>query len=362
MSMFPQPPPGQGPIHPGAGAPSPYPPMMPPMPYPPVPPEPRSGGGWVRAIFVTLATTIFGLSLTLNIYLLIYTGLMRGGMGGSVTSVVRDGKVDQTIAVVPIRGIITQQTFEQFARWMNAIEEDSRIKGLILEVDTPGGEVAPSDQIHQRIVDLKKKRGIPVVVSMGGYATSGGYYVSAPADHIVAQPTTWTGSIGVRLDRLNISRLADKYGIEDNSLHATGSDFKTAGSIWKPETPEERAYLLGLVDDAYRIFTEVVQKGRGSKLTAPMNVIASGKVFTAMEASKLGLVDQVGYFDDAVDKAIALANLNQPRVIRYSRPPSLWESLGVESAEGIARNALHWDRSVLDELLRPRLMYHWNGS
>jgi protease-4 len=199
---------------------------------------------------------------------------------------------------------------------------------------------------------------------MGGIATSGGYYVSANADHIFAQPTTWTGNIGVRLDRLNVAEMADKIGVEDTSLHATGSDFKTAGSMWRVETPEERAYLLGLVDDAYRIFKEVVTTGRKGRLKASIETVASGKVFVAEEAVRMGLVDQIGYEDDAFSKAATLAGLNNPRVIRYSRPPSLFESFGAESRVlGIDRNGvgLNVTRATIDELARPRLMYHWTG-
>lgn len=369
--MFPQPPPGQGPIDPrgATGAPMPpppyqqMPPMPPMMPFPPMyPPPPRQGGGWAKSILITLATTIFGISLTLNIYLLLYTGLMGGGMSTAVnTTVLQDGALDQTIAVVPVRGIITDQTYAQFDRWMRAIEDDKHVKAIVLDVDTPGGEVAASDQIHRRIEEYKKDKNIKVIVSMGGYATSGGYYVSANADHIFAQPTTWTGNIGVRLDRLNIAKLGEKYGIEDNSLHATGSDFKTAGSMWKPESPQERAYLTGLIDDAYRIFKERIVKGRGDRLKASIETIASGKVFTADEAKQFGLIDGIKYPQDVYTFAAQTAGLSNPRIVRYSRPPSLFESLGAESSLKVGVDGVKLDRTALDDLLRPRLMYHWNG-
>ena len=377
MSMFPPPPPGQPPIDPrgmmgGQQPPSfgpPPPHMMPPqMPYPPMMmmPPPHRGSGWVRGIFLTLATTIFGLSLTLNIYLLVVTGLLGGGMSTSLnTEVVRDGDIKQQIAVVPIHGLIVDATYQQFDKWMTAVEGDSNVKAVVLDVDTPGGEVTASDQIHRRIAAFKSARSIPVVVSMGGMGTSGGYYVSANANWIVAQPTTLTGNIGVRWDRLSLARMADKVGVEDNSLHSTGADFKTAGSMWKTETPEERVYLTGLIDEAFRIFKDVVQKGRGKNLKGSIDSIANGKVYTAAQAAKLGLIDQVGYPEEAFAKAAMLAGLSSPRVVRYSRPPSFFESLGAQSSAtgGVKFDAggLKLDRNLVHELAAPRMMYHWNG-
>jgi len=381
MSMFPPPPPGQPPIDPrGAmGGPSPFapppqmmpptmPPMMPPsMPYPPMMmmPPPR-GGGWVRGIFLTLATTIFGLSLTLNIYLLIMTGLMGGGRTSSLnTDVIKAGDTAQQIAVVPIRGLIVDATYQQFNKWISAIEEDSNVKAIVLDVDTPGGEVTASDQIHRRIQAFKAVRNIPVVVSMGGMGTSGGYYVSANANWIVAQPTTLTGNIGVRWDRLSLAKMADKVGVEDNSLHSTGADFKTAGSMWKTETPAETAYLTGLIDEAFRIFKGVVKDGRGKNLTQSIDEIANGKVYTATEAKTLGLIDQVDYPDAAYAKAASLAGLSSPHVVRYSRPPSFFESFGAESSASLGvkleAGGLKFDRNLLHDLAAPRMMYHWNG-
>ncbi|HRK30677.1 MAG TPA: signal peptide peptidase SppA, partial [Tepidisphaeraceae bacterium] len=341
--------------------------MPPPMHYPPMmmPPPPPRGGGFSKAILVTLATTIFGLSLTLNLYLLLMTGLLgKGGMSGLSTSVERDGDAKQQIAVLPVHGLIIGKTYEQFDRWMSVVENDTNVKALVIDVDTPGGEVTASDQIHRRIAGFKQSRRIPVVVSMGGMGTSGGYYVSANADWIVAQPTTLTGNIGVRWDRLSLAKMADKIGVEDNSLHSSGADFKTAGSMWKNETPEETAYLTGLIDEAFRIFKGVVKDGRGERLKQPIDVIANGKVYTATEAHGLGLIDEVDYPDAAIAKAAALAGLTSPRVVRYSRPPGFFESFGAESSiTSLNANStgLKFDRNTLHELAAPRMMYHWTG-
>jgi protease-4 len=374
MSVFPPPPPGQGPIDPrgsmsGPPAMPPGQPMMPPpMPYPPMmmfPPPPR-GGGFAKAIFVTLATTIFGLSLTLNIYLLLMTGLMSGSASTMLHSTVeQDGEVDQQIAVVPVRGLIVDETYRQFDKWLTSIEDDSNVKAVVIDVDTPGGEVTASDQIHRRLIDFKARRKLPIVVAMGGMGTSGGYYVSANADWIIAQPTTLTGNIGVRWDRLSLAKMAEKVGVEDNSLHSTGADFKTAGSMWKTETPEQTAYLTGLIDEAFRIFKKVVADGRGAKLKQSIDSIANGKVYTAGEAKELGLIDQVDYFDAALAKAKSMAGLSSPQVVRYSRPPSFFESLGAESSLAsqlkLDTSGLKVDRKALENLAAPRMMYHWSG-
>ncbi|MGH7180211.1 MAG: S49 family peptidase, partial [Tepidisphaeraceae bacterium] len=194
--MMPQPPPGQGPIDPrGAftppGAPPPSPTgaggaWRPVPPMPPMPPYmnwPRPGGGFARGIFVTLATTIFGMSLALNVYLLLISGL-TGAASTPEETVIIPGSVHETIAVVPISGEIDTKTFEQFGRIMDRIEKDANVKALVLEINTPGGEVTASDDIYQRILRFKAKKGLPVVATMGAMATSGGYYVACGADQI----------------------------------------------------------------------------------------------------------------------------------------------------------------------------------
>lgn len=369
MSMYPPPPPGQGPVDPrgfGAGPTPPpvgYPPMMPPpyMMHPP-PPQPQRGGGWARGILLTLATTLFGVSLTLNLYLLLYTGLFSGSAAGSMqTQVLRDGEAAQTVAVVPVEGLITRATYERLDKWLSTLEKDKKVKAVVLEIDTPGGEVTASDQIYQRVRRFREDRKVPVVALMGSVAASGGYYVACAAEHVVAHPTTLTGSIGVRLDRISLADFGEKHGIEDASLHSTGADFKNVGSLWKHDTPEQVAYLQSLIDDSFTQFKKVVKEGR--KLdTSAVNVAANGKAYTANQALALKLVDEVDYEDRAYAKAAELAGLSKPRVVRYKSTPSFFEALGVRSSVPAgAFDPAKLDRALLDRLTAPRLVYLWNG-
>jgi protease-4 len=332
------------------------------MPPPYYPPPARHS--FTRGILVTLATTVFGLSLLANFYLLMLVGAR--GAGATQTNVLVDGDSSRQIAVIPINDVITEATARSFDRWMEQAQADKSVKAVVLEVNSPGGEVTASDMIHQRIQKFRTESKKPVVVSMGSLATSGGYYVSAGADHIVASPTTITGNIGVLMSRYNLSGMAQKLGVEDATIHSTGADFKDAGSMLRPETPEERAYFLGLIDDAFVQFKTVITNGRGPKLTDSIDRIANGKAYSAKEALRLGLIDQVGYPGDAYAKAEGLAGGSGMRVIRYERRRGLMDEIlwpEASAKQGSAGSLhLHLDASVLENALVPRLMYIWRGQ
>jgi protease-4 len=345
--------------------------MMPPPPafYPP-PPPPQRGGSFARGIFMTLATSIFGLSLALNVYLLLASGLLHGGSDSARTSVVLNGDAKQQIAVVPINGVLIDASSERFDKVLNQIETDANVKALVIEINSPGGTVTASDEMYARILKFKETKHVPVVVTMGSLAASGGYYISCAGDHIFAQRTTITGSIGVMREGLNFSRLAEKWGIEDTSQHATGADYKLVGSSLRPESEADRAYWLGLLDDAFGTFKEVVTKGRSTKLKAPMSDVANGKVFTASQALQMGLIDQIGYPTDAYNTAASLAGLSSKHVVRYEpNEPLLAALFGAESKTPAAPPTvnlngvnINFDKSMLDELMTPRLMYLWRGQ
>src|SRR5688500_13076866 len=227
MHMMPQPPSGQGPVDPrGAVAPPPSPPggggaplppsgwapmpmMPPPMFYQPPPPQ---RGGFVRAVFVTMALAIFSVSIILNLVLLATSGLgaLASNDVGTVASVVNDGDASQKVAVIPIDDVIDTPLRDRFERAIRQVEDDPSVKTLVIEVDTPGGTVTASDEIYHRIKKFKSRRNIPVVTAMGGMATSGGYYVACATDEIFVPPTTLKRDLGVIMKRFNYSSAVEQ--------------------------------------------------------------------------------------------------------------------------------------------------------
>jgi len=396
--MIPQPPPGQGPVDPRgafspppppsgvAGAPGPmtghppapggYPPppmMMPPMMMPPpYYPPPVKSHSFARAIFTTLATTIFGLSIALNIYLLVFSSITSsaGGVGRAETLV--DGDSHQQVAVYLIHGVIDDEMSRQIDKDLTAAEKDSSIKAVVLDIDTPGGGVTSSDEIYARIRRFKEKKNVPVVATMGALATSGGYYVACACDYVFAETTSWTGNIGVLQEGFNVYELFQKWGIKETTIIPAGAPYKNAGSMFQPERPEDVAYMRAMVEEAFDRFKFVVTTGRTGKLTQPIDQIANGKVYIGPVAKKLGLIDEIGYANDAYDKAAALASLKDKQVVRYQRQPSLMSLFGASnntappgasSGGPISFNgaSLHLDQNSIRELMTPRLMYLWRG-
>jgi len=361
-------PPAPGPVYP------------PPMFFPPGLFKPQRS--FARIIFTTLATAVFGLSITLNLYLLAFS-VFSGGIGhiaGIEQTVLVEGDPKEKIAVIPVTGMILTNTAERFNQMLTAAEKDSSVKAIVVEVDTPGGAVTPSDEIHARILRFRQQfPNRPVVVTMGGLATSGGYYISCAGEYVFAQRTTLTGNIGVILPRYNFSKLAKSYGVEEVTVTAPANGFKNAGSSFAPIDEKDNQYLQGLIDDAYGSFKAVVTAGRAGKLTGKIDEIANGKVYTAAEALSLGLVDQLGYATDAYDKAASMASLSNKHVVKYNKPAGFLESiLGGESKSNLPTRAaasggggntttingvnVNIDANLLDELNRPRLRYLWRGQ
>src|SRR5262245_56996769 len=163
------------------------------------------------------------------------------------------------IAVVEIDGIIMDGTVDSAIRQIRQARDDEQVKAVVLRIDSPGGTVSGSDRIW-REVEMLRRSGKPVVASLGGTAASGGYYVAAPADQVIAEPTTLTGSIGVITEIPNLEGLMDKLGVEMQTV-ATGR-WKDSGSMFRPMTEDERRRWRTMLDDAYRRFVRIVARGR----------------------------------------------------------------------------------------------------
>lgn len=293
-------------------------------------------------VFAVVLLVLLGISLFGNFTQLI-SGFTTGGgkiirtVGPKFDEVLlEDNDAPNKIAVVDIEGIITGSQMGQGgynlpdvirAELKNA-QEDHKIKAVILRVNSPGGEVLASDEISRVIVDFQKESKKPVIASMGSLAASGGYYVSVPCRWIVANELTITGSIGVIMYALNYRGLMDKVGLQPQVYKSGKFKDMLSGSRSTNEiSNEERAMLQGLINEVYGKFKNVVAEGRdasyksslmqGRALSADWQQYADGRVLSGTEAYKLGFVDELGNFQDAVKRAKQIAGITSADLIQY---------------------------------------------
>ncbi|MHC4947664.1 MAG: signal peptide peptidase SppA [Planctomycetota bacterium] len=318
-------------------------------------------GGFGRAVALVLGLFLFGLVFLVGVTL----GVVVMVSGGSLERVVlrqtyRDGG-RTALAIIPVRGTID----ERRARFVRAAADhvlgDSSIRGVVLRVDSPGGGVAASDRIWREVARLKEE-GLPVVASFGGVAASGGYYVACGTDDIVAEETCITGSIGVIAQLFTMEQLMEKVCVQPVTLVATDSPRKdVANDIFRSWNDDDRATVRRMLDAAHDTFRRRVRDGRGTVITEPARIdaLADGSVYTAAEALDAGLIDAVGYLDDAIARLEKQAGLRtgSSRVFRLVEPPTLFGN-GLlarrRPAEGVDAETV---RSMLTDLAAPRVMY-----
>jgi len=195
---------------------------------------------------------------------------------------------------------------------------DDDVKAVVLRINSPGGSVTTCDIISHEIKEFKKKRKVPVVAELMDVAASGGYYIAASADRIIAHPTTVTGSIGVIAYNVNASGLMQKIGVTDQTIKSGGK--KDIGSPLRPMTEEERKILLSVINGMYDRFIDVVLEGRKGLDREALLKLADGRIYSAPQALDLKLVDSIGYLDDAIEEAKREAGLKEARVVTYSAP------------------------------------------
>jgi len=195
--------------------------------------------------------------------------------------------------------------------------KDDHIKAVVLKINSPGGTVSASDVILHELQNFKAERHLPLVVCLEGLAASGGYYLAQAGDLIFAYPTCITGSIGVIAMKFNVRGLMDKVGL-DTDLVKTGA-WKDFWSPFRPATPKEKEMMQQIIEEFYRDFLNVVATGRKMSLKE-LQPLADGRIFTAPQARDLKLLDKIGYLDDALKEAQALAGIEGARIVRYYRP------------------------------------------
>jgi protease-4 len=264
------------------------------------------------------------------------------------------------VAIVTLSGPIMGG--EGFIRaQIDQVADDEAVKAIVLRVDSPGGTVSGSDEIHHRLADLAGKRKLPVVVSMGGIAASGGYYVAMAnggrEDVIFAEPATLTGSIGVIIPHFDLSQAIKRFDIRDDSI-ASGP-LKEMLSPTKERPPEmaerERKLLQALVDDMFVRFKEIVRAGRPKLDAEAVDKVATGQIFTATQAKEAGLVDRIGFLEDAVARAVELAGLTAEtaRAVKYTKPKGLLDEIVGGGSGAASRLSLE----AFAELTTPRGWY-----
>ncbi len=271
---------------------------------------------------------------------------MRGGGGDSQWTETLIGKRQTTndiqVALIEVDGIITSLATSRGGKAMadsiqNQLQlaaEDEEIKGVLLWIDSPGGEVLASDDIYREIQQFQQETGKPVVASMSGLAASGGYYIAAPCRWIVANELTLTGSIGVIFHNYNYRGLMDKVGIQPQVFKS--GRFKDMLSSEKPPEeilPETRKMFQALVDETFDRFKEVIREGRswaqsqnngaGKPLAEDWESYADGRILSGKRAFDLGFVDELGNFDKAIDRMAQILGVESFTLIQYQLHLSL---------------------------------------
>ncbi|MFW5840438.1 MAG: S49 family peptidase [Planctomycetota bacterium] len=322
----------------------------------------------VAKVFTYLLVVIFISSIVANFYMamLLQTRFTTQFAG----EVIEEGTDESVVAVYEISGTIGPEASAQFGRFYRFLRDNENIKAVVLRVNSPGGTIPDSDRIYYMVRDIQEKLKRTVVVSQGNVAASGGYYVSAPAERIFAERSTITGSIGVIAIYPAFRGLTDKLGVEIITIRARQA-YRWKARPEGVDMPDDRvlADLQVMMDRFHTQFTEVVKTHRPdivetSKTVEITNAVGeketikevnpyNGTIYRGTEALELKLIDEIGSLEDAVSYAAESAGVKSPKVIRYYRPPTLMEALGLPVTQ------ISTGIQALENLTAPRILMMW---
>ncbi len=286
----------------------------------------------------------------------------------AAVTVLEKGSPASRIVVLDVDGVISGEQASPFAvagynhekilQNLEKMKTDETIKALILRVNSPGGGVYESAELTSKIIDLKEARGIPVYTVMESMAASGGYYIAANSEKIYAQAETLTGSIGVIMQGFNITKLLDKMGIEDRTIKS--GDLKDLGSITRENTSEELAVMQGLVDNMYERFVDTVESGRELSRDE-IYTLADGRIYDGVQALENGLVDELGYFEDALVDLRKNYSLEDAQLIRFEEGNLNWLSNSVFNFQGLMPRQVSPLPEINSNDGTPQMMYIYKG-
>ncbi len=252
------------------------------------------------------------------------------------------------IGYVTISGPIMAS--ETIIEQLDKFTEDGSVKAIVLRIESPGGGVSPSQEIYHRVKATAAIK--PVVVSMGSVAASGGYYVAVPAQRILANPGTITGSIGVIMQFTNIEELLGKVGLKSQAVKS--GEHKDIGSPVRSMSAADRAILQALIDDVHNQFVEAVAQARNMK-SSRVRQLADGRIFTGRQALEAGLVDELGSYQDAIRVAAELAGIEgKPRIVYPARERTRWVEYFVQETMQQVKQTLRGNDAGLQFL--------WSGE
>jgi protease-4 len=293
---------------------------------------------------------IIGAALGLGVlfFAVLYVAVLITG-GRKATTRLTALPTGDKVALVKIEGLLL--TSDAAVEEIKGYAEDGSIKAIIVRIESPGGGVVASQEIYNALRNARKE-GKKVVISMGSVAASGGYYIAAAGDRIIANPGTLTGSIGVKMEFANIEKLLEKIGVKGMVVKA--GEYKDVGSPYREMTAKEREMLQSVIDDVHSQFIEAVAQGRNLPVTE-VRSIADGRVFTGRQALALRLVDQLGDLEDSIQVAAELAGIKgKPKVVRRERRVPFLEYLKDETASWLSDVVA---RSIGGSMVRLEYLY-----
>ncbi|MFS0636660.1 signal peptide peptidase SppA [Mesobacillus foraminis] len=328
-----------------------------------------------RWVAIGIAAVLFGISVAVNALSSLaftkaestFTDVFGMSEEQVMEEIIEEGNEFKKIAVLDVEGTI-QDTgspsafFESpgynhrtFMERLDYAKEDKNVRAIVLRVNSPGGGVVESAEIHDKIKEIQAETKKPVYVSMGSMAASGGYYISAPADKIFASPETLTGSLGVIMQSVNYAGLAEKYGVDFVTIKS--GPYKDIMSPSREMTEEEREILQSMIDNSYEGFVKVISEGRGIAADE-VEKIADGRIYDGRQAKELNLIDGFGHFEDVIDALKKDHKLNGAQVVSYT------ENMGFGSLIGMSTRKMMGEDMEMAGLMKllsqpnsPRLMY-----
>ncbi len=314
----------------GATANAPAPPPVPPPAAPPAPPRKSRAGAFLLGALSGCAVVFLAM---------MFIGIVIAASRNN-DATTTDWRIGSKVAIVPIEGEILEarETIERIHRYA----EMAAVRAIVMRIDSPGGAIAPTQEIYEEIRKTRHDSGKPFIASIGNVGASGGFYIASACDRIVANPGSITGSIGVILQWFDVKDLLTWAKLQPETIKSGA--MKDAGSPFRELTPEERAYFQRIVMQLREQFVKAVADGRTGKISADeVNRIADGRVFTGQEALGLKLIDELGNLDDAVITAGRLAGIKGKPATIYpkKRRPSLFDLMtNGDDTESIVQRVL----------------------